>query len=319
MATWANKISSIKPFFRWVFTVTAAASLMLCLLTALVWMRIIQMPANWPLVWTTTPAAAPGKPVIHYSWQVIFQSDFIGIGRGVVHDFPTQLKPATWPSDGLSKWKEFTVGMQGQVPFGTRLGSRRVGGYQYWGIRRDSFAYNLNASQYIQDWVEIYSPLLLGVLILLPGLYAVQALWKWRRYNAQQRLLNVGHCTVCGYDLRATPELCPECGTRPSEAKIEKLPKMIVLMRWSLRNFMALLILSVAVLPFLFTIAAMLDFENMRSNPINFPSTPASFYGSLIIALCSLLACGALVTWGLTKLHWQISQENQRRTDPKGQ
>ena len=46
---------------------------------------------------------------------------------------------------------------------------------------------------------------LIAVLLLPMGLWAGIG---WR----QRRRVKAGHCANCGYDLRASPERCPECG-----------------------------------------------------------------------------------------------------------
>lgn len=46
-------------------------------------------------------------------------------------------------------------------------------------------------------------------LVLLAALPQFRALWLFRRLRLRVKR---GQCSACGYDLRASPEQCPECG-----------------------------------------------------------------------------------------------------------
>ena len=58
-----------------------------------------------------------------------------------------------------------------------------------------------------------YAPF--GTAVLLTAVVPVWWLVSWYRRRFRSRGTSV--CPVCGYDLRATPDRCPECGIAPSK------------------------------------------------------------------------------------------------------
>jgi hypothetical protein len=64
--------------------------------------------------------------------------------------------------------------------------------------------------------------------LLLPFAWMLFASWRTIRLMKRIRRGRRGrlgtHCRRCGYDLRATPDRCPECGTVPKSAKPPSAP-----------------------------------------------------------------------------------------------
>ncbi|MDQ3623823.1 MAG: hypothetical protein M3463_15255 [Verrucomicrobiota bacterium] len=79
------------------------------------------------------------------------------------------------------------------------------------GLRNDRG--KMDGRPYVQTWVIVPFWALPLATAVLP------ALWLKRRWR-QHRRAKGGMCLACGYDLRHTPDRCPECGATPAAAAI---------------------------------------------------------------------------------------------------
>jgi hypothetical protein len=73
-----------------------------------------------------------------------------------------------------------------------------------WGYTSNQFLWNLT----LPYWLFVVT------FAILPLSYVVRVIRCRHR-------LREGLCEICGYDLRATPDRCPECGTIPAHPPVE--------------------------------------------------------------------------------------------------
>ena len=86
-----------------------------------------------------------------------------------------------------------------------------------WGMRYDYdllSAYPLTAIY--RRSVDIYYWLPSCIFAVLP---ASRVLLRLRTHCIKLQRSRTGRCQACGYDLRATPDRCPECGTMPIKSE----------------------------------------------------------------------------------------------------
>jgi len=64
---------------------------------------------------------------------------------------------------------------------------------------------------FVDNYYGVFDWLIVLATAILPAVYAIKAILRRRKPR------NPYACLTCGYDLRATPNRCPECGSAPQQ------------------------------------------------------------------------------------------------------
>jgi hypothetical protein len=196
-------MSSIRRRFRYIFNALTALSLLLLVASAGMWIRSRQINdriyhSRWWLRGLVSNESA---------WWLLTGGGQIGIAHRVQYAIqsPTQIESFNSLVDKPEfSWKTNRPAeplFPPQIAAGTlwRLG------FHYENDPNPMLPLADGANNYYREWVAPFWSLCL-IFALLPAWWLLAAMTRRRAFDQ-------GHCQKCGYDLRATPERCPECGT----------------------------------------------------------------------------------------------------------
>jgi hypothetical protein len=176
------------PMKRRLFNVPIALSFLLSVLTARFWLR--SYDAGDCIRWYSSPR----------SLEIMSSKGLLEIGAGTL----VSKKHTPAPGWYVSFWPFHPGedrGLLADLRTGTTFGFRYV-------------RWRTNTPDLVIDCRSITFPYWLPTLFLT--LATALGVFDWRRSQAKKFGGAGGRCAGCGYDLRATPDRCPECGTERS-------------------------------------------------------------------------------------------------------
>ena len=178
----------MKFLLRWLFNIASFLSLLICLATAVMWIRSCFVGDNW--VWYERECQncyntiRSGRGWIRYGWADM--SMMTGKNPPPGH-FTLKPAEALYPLNATAQFNHTLLGY-------------RYSKYGATGLVLD-IAYAIP----------------FALMAVLPSIWLLSS----RRQRSRSRL---GLCRVCGYDLRASASRCPECGTSFPEDITTKNP-----------------------------------------------------------------------------------------------
>ena len=179
-------------------------SLLLCVAVGVLWVRSGPVDEGADLVFSRWPAADEA------TISIVYAASYSGtVSLRLNH---SQYGPAYFRTVSAEEARRMRQSyppghVRGQVVGRSRFTWPAAGPMP--GFRGEHFVSNLNPGHRCDEWV-VAAPawLPMAVLAVMP------ALWAYRFVKAR-RGARLGLCSNCGYDLRASPDRCPECGRPP--------------------------------------------------------------------------------------------------------
>jgi len=172
---------------RCLFNGLAAVTLLLCLVTAYLWMRSRYVRDTWIVGYVGLNRVDAQNMTESRGFSLVSEFGEISITTfHLRHSFVSQQRPSGYRylhSTGIPTSRGLCFGF-------------------------DRLPQNPVTAGDIYRGVQIMRP---DWFAMLPGIGVAAGLILRQRRLRKIRM--IGHCRVCGYDLRATPERCPECGT----------------------------------------------------------------------------------------------------------